>query len=131
MHLLVLSAFRQNGKVDLVKRTMVSMHLLVLSAFRLEMEAETNTAILGLNAPFGAQCFPTQRRRVPERDRRSQCTFWCSVLSDRFQSAASNRTHRSQCTFWCSVLSDSEPKFLIPAFTPVSMHLLVLSAFRL
>ena len=39
----------------------VSMHLLVLSAFRQE-EQELNKLEKGrLNAPFGAQCFPTTR----------------------------------------------------------------------
>ena len=35
------------------------MHLLVLSAFRLEVFAVVETVESGLNAPFGAQCFPT------------------------------------------------------------------------
>ena len=39
----------------------VSMHLLVLSAFRLEIEPEApyEPAVWCLNAPSGAQCFPT------------------------------------------------------------------------
>ena len=36
----------------------------------------------------------------------------------------------SQCTFWCSVLSDYGRELECAAL-PVSMHLLVLSAFRL
>ena len=111
----------------------------------------------GLNAPSGAQCFPTSGRatvRLPHTvsmhllvlsafrlggvERRvalsqgSQCTFWCSVLSDK-------RTRRSchfcglpsQCTFWCSVLSDGCRSRAGPRRFGVSMHLLVLSAFRL
>ena len=36
------------------------MHLLVLSAFRLELNKKLVEEILSsLNAPFGAQCFPT------------------------------------------------------------------------
>ena len=59
MHLLVLSAFRryEHGAEHL--NALVSMHLLVLSAFR----PKDDTLVwrdLGL----------------------SQCTFWCSVLSD-------------------------------------------------
>ena len=38
------------------------MHLLVLSAFRLEEECPVYILINGLNAPFGAQCFPTSSR---------------------------------------------------------------------
>ena len=41
-----------------------------------------------LNAPSGAQCFPTRS------------TFECKTLEDVM----------SQCTFWCSVLSDSAPR---------------------
>ena len=37
----------------------------------------------------------------------------------------------SQCTFWCSVLSDNENPKSCPRHDWVSMHLLVLSAFRL
>ena len=61
-----------------------------------------------LNAPFGAQCFPTSKVTVvlvifPL----SQCTFWCSVLSDRYvRHVKRHGLIRSQCTFWCSVLSD-------------------------
>ena len=87
----------------------------------------------------------------------SQCTFWCSVLSDPFRRAPSGRVclyglnapsgaqcfptdrrlcdeaypDESQCTFWCSVLSDSETSPTCEAPCTVSMHLLVLSAFRL
>ena len=58
MHLLVLSAFRPHrGRYRFSGR--VSMHLLVLSAFR---QADLPVEIVmhaGLNAPSGAQCFPT------------------------------------------------------------------------
>ena len=36
----------------------------------------------------------------------------------------------SQCTFWCSVLSDCAPTITQHTNDRVSMHLLVLSAFR-
>ena len=62
----------------------VSMHLLVLSAFRLEL--------------YDGRCAQAIE---------SQCTFWCSVLSDL-------DTHSPNRSLQC-----------------VSMHLLVLSAFRL
>ena len=85
-----------------------------------------------LNAPFGAQCFPTlhlglsrlRSRSVsmhllvlsafrPEEAvyarvyaYQSQCTFWCSVLSDWTDDICPEDILESQCTFWCSVLSD-------------------------
>ena len=47
------------------------MHLLVLSAFRRDETPDDDDEIQRLNAPFGAQCFPTRvgpvkvaRRRV-------------------------------------------------------------------
>ena len=86
---------------------------------------------------------------------KSQCTFWCSVLSDstidttttgsskvsmhllvlsafRHDGMFLHRTKvRSQCTFWCSVLSDLlRRRLMIGLRRRVSMHLLVLSAFR-
>ena len=112
--------------------SIVSMHLLVLSAFRPVFRSGENP-------------FPVM----------SQCTFWCSVLSD-----PGRRLHRSrqtpvsmhllvlsafrpfdetlvvgeklasQCTFWCSVLSDTESVLPENRAIFVSMHLLVLSAFR-
>ena len=70
---------------------------------------------------------------MDERERVSQCTFWCSVLSDPFGDIQSRAyVERSQCTFWCSVLSDlarTRPAAFL--MLSVSMHLLVLSAFRL
>ena len=60
MHLLVLSAFRQEVMRHLAHLTGVSMHLLVLSAFR---QNYAESAIVRIGP--------------------SQCTFWCSVLSDR------------------------------------------------
>ena len=58
MHLLVLSAFRLDTWVHGRVRDLVSMHLLVLSAFRHGRGGEQH-ALPRLNAPFGAQCFPT------------------------------------------------------------------------
>ena len=60
----------------------VSMHLLVLSAFRQDGQ------------PFHKNGLA------------SQCTFWCSVLSDRTGHRSVHPVDVSQCTFWCSVLSD-------------------------
>ena len=133
------------------------MHLLVLSAFRLDIARRGREVQSGLNAPSGAQCFPTEHRhglRGPLKQR-SQCTFWCSVLSDRNDGSVRGGFHGFQCTFWCSVLSDVKPanefgtavafqctfwcsvlsdpterKWNSGKVNFVSMHLLVLSAFR-
>ena len=84
------------------------MHLLVLSAFRHKRQSSRRSETAGLNAPFGAQCFPTAGSPGLQCcGSRSQCTFWCSVLSDTSTSPHSSPSNR------------------------VSMHLLVLSAFRL
>ena len=63
----------------------------------------------GLNAPSGAQCFPTWEREIcGDMPCLSQCTFWCSVLSDNAKDKDWRNKVKvtSQCTFWCSVLSD-------------------------
>ena len=133
----------------------VSMHLLVLSAFRRRGFVPGDQAWLRLNAPSGAQCFPTREIEASwAMVTPSQCTFWCSVLSDRNDHHGDRAPFESQCTFWCSVLSDPRPApvrhpsmlglnapsgaqcFPTPPgdpawdFVSVSMHLLVLSAFR-
>ena len=83
------------------------MHLLVLSAFRPDGGRLPVLMVERLNAPSGAQCFPT-------------CSpILCNASQDWFQ-----------CTFWCSVLSDTLQNGLYVTSLPVSMHLLVLSAFR-
>ena len=107
MHLLVLSAFRRRIARDEYTFATVSMHLLVLSAFRRRNIYVSILLEYSLNAPFGAQCFPTPHDDWPQsRFVWSQCTFWCSVLSDLQRPPG------------CLCLR-------------VSMHLLVLSAFRL
>ena len=131
------------------------MHLLVLSAFRHRDDPHLHGHLYGLNAPFGAQCFPTRPPHPCDgQGPLSQCTFWCSVLSDGKRNASTGKSRRSQCTFWCSVLSDLYgvpihegiaclnapfgaqcfPTLILrsrPSTLRVSMHLLVLSAFRL
>ena len=109
----------------------VSMHLLVFSAFRLIADVSE------------------------VKEYKSQCIFWCSVLSDRNDGSVRGGFHGFQCTFWCSVLSDVKPanefgtavafqctfwcsvlsdpterKWNSGKVNFVSMHLLVLSAFR-
>ena len=67
-----------------------------------------------------------------ETNPKSQCTFWCSVLSDGKSSNKRRYFNVSQCTFWCSVLSDAPVSVaMLGLGLAVSMHLLVLSAFRL
>ena len=73
-----------------------------------------------------------RRPRLAHLRRRSQCTFWCSVLSDwGMRKTLRYIRRRSQCTFWCSVLSDQKCEIVSRWIFGVSMHLLVLSAFRL
>ena len=109
MHLLVLSAFRPEWSHPRASAELgVSMHLLVLSAFR--------PGASGI-------C----RRRAP----RSQCTFWCSVLSDTRRTP--KRLSRQRVSMHLLVLSAFRRPFLTTIHSwllGVSMHLLVLSAFR-
>ena len=159
MHLLVLSAFRPNKGPKPVNLRRVSMHLLVLSAFRLLESFLFFSGFFCLNAPFGAQCFPTPKQkpwfkigrvsmhllvlsafRLHHVEGKALLSINVSMhllvlsafrqeLYDRFGGSLS----RSQCTFWCSVLSDSMAQSCgsKPTNIKVSMHLLVLSAFRL
>ena len=203
MHLLVLSAFRQGRTGGQGPTEPVSMHLLVLSAFRpprsassrrcgwsqctfwcsvlsdMAASAACRAAAFRLNAPFGAQCFPTWEREIcgdmpcvsmhllvlsafrqgrtggqgptepvsmhllvlsafrPPRSassRRcgwSQCTFWCSVLSDMAASAACRAAaFRLNAPFGAQCFPTWERE-ICGDMPCVSMHLLVLSAFRL
>jgi len=106
-------------------------HRLVLGAFRLTMTVNQKS-FTRLNAPSGAWCFPTNEKI----DRgfstvQAQCTFWCLALSDWGRAlGVSLLIDTSQCTFWCLMLSD--PLLLSTRKTDpsVSMHLLVLDAFR-
>ena len=135
----------------------VSMHLLVLSAFRPRSIVQVQSKLLSqctfwcsvlsderhlpcgrlkvspsLNAPSGAQCFPTRRLTRRRRARqRSQCTFWCSVLSDK------DFLCMTKMTYWSLNAPSGAQCFPTGCGggrrgrSPVSMHLLVLSAFRL
>ena len=69
------------------------MHLLVLSAFRLEPAEEVFDRSPGLNAPFGAQCFPTRRARLflAASDSVSMHLLVLSAFRLRLQKAASQR----------------------------------------
>ena len=85
------------------------MHLLVLSAFR----------------PIGG---------VDGRldDTPSQCTFWCSVLSDRFSGRLIRRAvaWSLNAPFGAQCFPTGGSRRLSTESPSVSMHLLVLSAFR-
>ena len=107
MHLLVLSAFRPDGSNELPSDNRVSMHLLVLSAFRRPRLRPYPFRTPCLNAPFGAQCFPTGTTVQQLRDR-PRVSMHLLVLSAFRQ------------------LGDAGNG----AGGYVSMHLLVLSAFR-
>ena len=160
---------------------MVSMHLLVLSAFRPKTEHPSSSPspclnapfgaqcfptdgvqvasrfgdLIGLNAPFGAQCFPTKSPFLPRKNRqvsmhllvlsafrpgvaddhavltfRSQCTFWCSVLSDLKLRSSVGTTTRLNAPFGAQCFPTSSRACCAIAVLKVSMHLLVLSAFR-
>ena len=107
MHLLVLSAFRQVvvrvGEAG--PESQCTFWCSVLSDMAASMPPRAS--LDGLNAPFGAQCFPTLADAVANLGESvSQCTFWCSVLSDPSACRLGHADRQSQCTFWCSVLSD-------------------------
>ena len=101
------------------ERFLVSMHLLVLSAFRHKLNMRELRAVTESQCTFWCSVLSDYLREIAEPATlymTSQCTFWCSVLSDKsrlYKELIADTS--SQCTFWCSVLSD----------------LLVLSAFRL
>ena len=108
MHLLVLSAFRRWMRWPVrIGAGCVSMHLLVLSAFRHDLGI-TYMEGVRFNAPFGAQCFPT----------RMLCTL-------------TERHTRFNAPFGAQCFPTIQRRPAVRALPTVSMHLLVLSAFRL
>ena len=133
MHLLVLSAFRHGKARGAAETHIVSMHLLVLSAFRHGNAGySANMWFIRLNAPFGAQCFPTKSFTLSVTS--ASCLnapFGAQCFPTKPPACAYERRQKSQCTFWCSVLSDEKTLDEHMPVRPVSMHLLVLSAFRL
>ena len=158
MHLLVLSAFRLMGFASSAFGQTVSQCTFWCSVLS-DVVAGRGAWLFagGLNAPFGAQCFPTWRRVVvgPWRWGVSMHLLVLSAFRHLYDRALTGSATMSQCTFWCSVLSDSGS---VPTSTwrwyglnapfgaqcfptrfrrefldmreAVSMHLLVLSAFR-
>ena len=118
---------RRQGRVQLV-----SMHLLVLSAFRPARNYAEDDDFVWSQCTFW--CSVLSDDGALERDGGArglfQCTFWCSVLSDKPLKSSKTTRLMSQCTFWCSVLSDLPTPLPCRRRRVVSMHLLVLSAFR-
>ena len=108
MHLLVLSAFRPKDEAFRFIFDSVSMHLLVLSAFR--------------PGPNGLEIHIRME---------SQCTFWCSVLSDPWTCSRAGRPVRSlNAPFGAQCFPTDKGQAARAWLKEVSMHLLVLSAFR-
>ena len=130
MHLLVLSAFRLKTKGFRPFLSSVSMHLLVLSAFR-PCARTWRRSFSSLNAPFGAQCFPTYHcgfhavvRSGLNAPFGAQCFPTQCFFSLLKQMMSLNAPFGAQCF-------PTEPERLLgPYDIQVSMHLLVLSAFR-
>ena len=110
---------------------LVSMHLLVLSAFRRSRLRFPALSSSSLNAPFGAQCFPTWTRS-PDVDIISVSMHLLVLSAFRRIANRQGQAHidslnapfGAQCFPTCPI-SISEFSYF-----PVSMHLLVLSAFR-
>ena len=86
------------------------MHLLVLSAFRLGDISHVRSTVYCLNAPSGAQCFPTGRIGFASSQSPDDCL---------------NAPSGAQC-----FPTDEDGNLTQNPFDQVSMHLLVLSAFR-
>ena len=131
MHLLVLSAFRPTLRLPNTFALQVSMHLLVLSAFRQFIAIPDDVPILSLNAPFGAQCFPTGRRGRG-LEPQGPVSMHLLVLSAFRRIGSRTRAWRSYVSMHLLVLSAFrlKPGYPVEGPGPVSMHLLVLSAFR-
>ena len=99
------------------ERGLVSMHLLVLSAFRHSSGGGDRPHLAGLNAPFGAQCFPTPKEKNPTTPGLNSCLnapFGAQCFPTLASNVLSRIIYVSQCTFWCSVLSDSRAKLPCP-----------------
>ena len=134
MHLLVLSAFRPKMRLrheGLIQT--VSMHLLVLSAFRPLSEARgIDGAAIGLNAPSGAQCFPTRGTTSPKTSRKRCLNAPSGAQCFPTPRGRPQPTHGKSVSMHLLVLSAFRRESGVPSatLTRVSMHLLVLSAFR-
>ena len=84
---------------------------------------------MSLNAPAGAWCSLTYRRRHPRASQEvSQCTCRCVVLPDCCLHHFCSRRPLSQCTCRCVVLPDHHRHCHRRGVTLVSMHLQVRGA---
>ena len=108
------------------------MHLLVLSAFRLDRVTIPQPILPSLNAPSGAQCFPTADARASHTSvaglnapSGAQCFPTWGMETRRTVREGLNAPSGAQC-FPTGKGQDSYNSEGV-----VSMHLLVLSAFRL
>ena len=108
------------------------IHRLELRAFRPGRVLTRSVSFESLNAPSGAQCFPTWSA-TDHRILLAIVSMHLLALSAfrRLTEFVKTTAVLSQCTFWCSVLSDQLELHEDQLRLDVSMHLLVLSAFRL
>ena len=107
------------------------MHLLVLSAFRRRPAQDPLGVWAGLNAPFGAQCFPTGILR-DERRLRLRVSMHLLVLSAFRLAGGGQRPFAVglNAPFGAQCFPTPRTSSVRPFPPTVSMHLLVLSAFR-
>ena len=131
MHLLVLSAFRRWWTRRRPRTRAVSMHLLVLSAFRrLTVFTKDRCPAVSMHL-LVLSAFRPKCGTVAVRLNGSQCTFWCSVLSDVSPRCPARHRHSLNAPFGAQCFPTKELEYLHYVGDLVSMHLLVLSAFRL
>ena len=86
-----------------------------------------------LNAPSGAGCLPTVHGVAMMRGwgHSLNAPSGAGCLPTRGSDVSAGSFLRSQCTFWCRVLTDARDVLKSIATIPVSMHLLVPGAYRL
>ena len=108
MHLLVLSAFRRTKSDDLDLGLIVSMHLLVLSAFRRKTSnrRSDDAFVVSMHLLVLSAFRPGAWRSQTASSGVSMHLLVLSAFRRWGRSARARPASRSQCTFWCSVLSD-------------------------
>ena len=106
------------------------MHLLVPGAYRLGYRNSEHTAEMSLNAPSGAGCLPTEGPWDPATDKkRSQCTFWCRVLTNPPTTPQAPSPSRLNAPSDAGCLSTHAGRALAGP-EAVSIHRVVLGAYR-
>ena len=89
-----------------IGRGWVSMHLLVPGAYRPSPPTD-RTHRPGLNAPSGAGCLPTGRLPTSNMQATSlNAPSGAGCLPTKRPSVWGRTKPKSQCTFWCRVLTD-------------------------